>query len=195
MMEKEAKQTIHWLYAVIALTSANVLAGYAASDNVIEIAEITSPSSFEEGVRIVSTLLNLGSLLVVARWVYFAAKVNHNAGVKGLKYSPVWSLAWFFIPVINLWKPYFVVKEHYLARLKSSSFPSPDAKTTFRLWWFSFIASGILANTSYSQTYSSGEIIETNAIFAIASGVALALSCLALIKIIKQFTAGSEQHN
>ncbi len=32
----------------------------------------------------------------------------------------------------------------------------------------------------------------TNAIFKFASGIALVLSCLALIKLIKQFTAGSE---
>ena len=192
MLEKETKQTTYCLYAVIALTFVNILAGYAVSDTVIESAETTAYSFFEENVRIVSTLLNLGSFVVVARWTYLAAKINHDAGLEGLKYSPMSSLAWFFIPVMNLWKPYFAVKEHYLARLQSSSFPSPDAKTTFRLWWFSFVAANILANTSYSQTYSSGEILETNAIFAIASGIALLLSCLALIKIIKQFTAGSE---
>ena len=192
MLEKETKQTTYCLYAVIALTFVNILAGYAVADTVIESAETTAYSFFEENVRIVSTLLNLGSFVVVARWTYLAAKINHDAGLEGLKYSPMSSLAWFFIPVMNLWKPYFAVKEHYLARLQSSSFPSPDAKTTFRLWWFSFVAANILANTSYSQTYSSGEILETNAIFAIASGIALLLSCLALIKIIKQFTAGSE---
>ena len=192
MLEKETKQTTYWLYAVIALTFANIFVAYSVSDAVIENAELTSSLSFREGVRIVSTLLNLGSFVVVARWIYLAAKLNQQAGVKGLRYSPMSSVAWFFVPVLNLWKPYFAVKEHYLARLKSSSFPSPDAKTTFRLWWFSFIASSILANTSYSQTYSSGEIVETNATFAIASGVALVLSCLALIKIVKQFAAGSE---
>ena len=158
----------------------------------IENAALAPSPTFREVTRIVSALFYLGSFVAVARWVYLAAKANEDTGIKGLKYSPVASVAWFFMPVMNLWKPYFAVKEHYLARKQNSRALSSDAKTTFRLWWFSFIASQVLANSSYTQTYPSGVIVGTNAIFKFASGIALVLSCLALIKIIKQFTAGSE---
>ena len=192
MLEKATKQTTYWLYAVIALTFVDILAAYSFSDLIIENSALPPSPPFREVMRIVSTLLYLGSFVAVARWVYLAAKVNQDTGIKGLKYSPVASVAWGFMPVMNLWKPYFAVKEHYLARMQNSRVLSGDAKTTFRLWWLSFIASQVLANTSYTQTYPSGVIVGTNAIFKFASGIALVLSCLALIKIIKQFTAGSE---
>jgi len=192
MLEKETKQTTYWLYAVIALTFVDILAAYSFSDLIIENSALPPSPPFREVMRIVSTLFYLGSFVAVARWVYLAAKVNQDTGIKGLKYSPVASVAWFFMPVMNLWKPYFAVKEHYLARMQNSRALSSDAKTTFRLWWFSFIASQVLANTSYTQTYPSGVIVGTNAIFKFASGIALVLSCLALIQIIKQWTAGSE---
>ena len=192
MLEKETKQTIYWLYAVIALTFVDILAAYSFSDPMIENAAFASSPTIREVTRIVLALFYLGSFFAVARWVYLAAKANEDTGIEGLKYSPVASVAWFFMPVMNLWKPYFAVKEHYLARMQNSRVLSGDAKTTFRLWWFSFIASQVLANSSYTQTYPSGVIVGTNAIFKFASGIALVLSCLALIKIIKQFTAGSE---
>jgi hypothetical protein len=96
---------------------------------------------------------------------------------------------------MNLWKPYFAMKEHYLARLQCSSFPSMNAKTTFYLWWASFLAFGVLANSSYSRTFTSGEVVTTitnSALFSIASGIALILSSLALIKIMRQFSEGEE---
>ena len=192
MLEKETKQTTYWLYAIIVLRAVDILAAYSFSDHIIENAEPSSFPSFREGIRVVSAIFYLGSFVVVARWIYLAAKVNQDAGIEDLKYSPGASVAWFLMPVMNLWKPYFAVKEHYLARLQNSRFLSSDAKTTFLLWWFSFIASNVLANTSYTQTYASGEIVGTNAIFMVASGIALVLSCLAFIKIIRQFTAGSE---
>ena len=192
MLKKETKQTTYWLYAVIALTFVDILAAYSFSDPMIENAAFAPSTTIREVTRIVSALFYLGSFVAVARWVYSAAKVNRDTGMKGLTYSPVASVAWFFMPVMNLWKPYFAVKEHYLARMQNSRVLSGDAKTTFRLWWFSFIASQVLANASYTQTYPSGVIVGTNADFKFASGIALILSCLALIKIIKQFTAGSQ---
>ena len=192
MLEKATKQTTYWLYAVIALTFVDVLAAYLFSDPMIENAALAPSPTIREVTRIVLALFYLGSFFAVARWVYLAAKANEDTGIKDLKYSPVACVAWFFMPVMNLWKPYFAVKEHYLARMQNSRVLSGDAKTTFRLWWFSFMASQVLANSSYTQTYPSGVIVGTNAIFKFASGIALVLSCLALIKIIKQFTAGSE---
>jgi hypothetical protein len=192
MLENETKQTTYWLYAVIVLTVVDILAAYSFSDPIIENADLSSFSSFREGIRVVSAIFYFGSFVVVARWIYLAAKVSQDAGTEDLKYSPGATVAWFLMPVMNLWKPYFAVKEHYLARMQDGRSLSGDAKTTFRLWWFSFIASNVLANTSYTQTYASGEVVGTTAIFTVVSGIGLVLSCLAFIKIIRQFTAGSE---
>ena len=134
MLEKEAKQTSYWLYALIVLTFVDILAAYSLSDPIIENAELSSFPSLREDIRVVSTIFYLGSFVVVARWIYLAAKVNQDASIEDLKYSPVASVAWFLMPVMNLWKPYFAVKEHYLARPQNNSFLSTDAKTTFRLW-------------------------------------------------------------
>ncbi len=88
MLENETKQTTYWLYAVIVLTVVDILAAYSFSDPIIENADLSSFSSFREGIRVVSAIFYFGSFVVVARWIYLAAKVNQDAGTEDLKYSP-----------------------------------------------------------------------------------------------------------
>ena len=59
----------------------------------IENAAFAPSTTIREVTRIVSALFYLGSFVAVARWVHLAAKVNRDTGIKGLKYSPVASVA------------------------------------------------------------------------------------------------------
>ena len=60
------------------------------------------------------TLLGLFSwipALLLLTWIH---RANYNArhlGSRGMRFSPGWSVGWFFIPVLNIWKPYQVLKE------------------------------------------------------------------------------------
>ena len=195
MLERETRDTTYWLYGLIAVSLINIVFDYSIADRSIKNTDYASLSSFQDSFGLVYGIFYFGSFVIIARWIYLAAKVNRDAGIEGLNYSPLSCLWWFAVPVMNLWKPYFAMKEHYLARLQCSSFPSVNAKTTFRLWWASFLAFGVIANSHYSRTYTSGEVVTvvTNAaLFNIASGIALTLSSLALIKIMRQFSEGEE---
>ena len=199
MLEGETRDTTYWLYGVIAVSLVNIGFDYLIADRSIKNTDYASLSSLQDSFGLVYAIFFFGSIALVARWIYLAAKANRDAGIEGLNYSPISSVAWFFVPVMNLWKPYFAVKEQYLVRLKCDSFPSMNSKTTFHLWWFAFLGSNVLANIAgramlpqYSETSSSGEILVTSSLFSIAADIAQILSCLALIKIMRQFTAGEE---
>ncbi len=195
MLKRETKQTTYWLYGLMLLSLVNVVFDYSIADYSLKNADVTSISALKGSFGTAFTIAYFGSIVIVGRWIYRAASANKESGIEGLKYTPLSCLWWFAVPVMNLWKPYFALKEHYLARLQCSSFPSINAKTTFHLWWASFLAFGVLANSSYSRTYTSGEavtVVTNSALFSIASGIALILSSLALIKIMRQFTAGEE---
>lgn len=199
MLQRETRDTTYLLYGVIAVSLINIVFDYSIADRAIKNTDYASLISLQDSFGIVYAIFLFSSFAIVARWIYLAAKANRDAGIEGLNYSPVSSVAWFFVPVMNLWKPYFAVKEQYLARLKCDSFPSMNSKTTFHLWWFAFLGSNVLANIAgramlpqYSEQYSTGEILVTYSLFSIAADIAQILSCLALIKIMRQFTAGEE---
>lgn len=52
----------------------------------------------------------LASVLFLV-WVYRAARAAQDLRGRALAHSPAAAVGWFFVPVMNLWKPYEVLKE------------------------------------------------------------------------------------
>ena len=52
---------------------------------------------------------------LILKWIY---RANYNArqlGASGMKFTPGWSVGWYFIPIFTLWKPYQAMKEIWKA--------------------------------------------------------------------------------
>ena len=206
MTESQTKFATKWLYGVLAISVVNIIINYLMADFALSASDLSvgedatsqqlaSLLSIQSYVAIPYLIMVVGSVFVVARWIYKAANSNQEAGIEGLKYSPAWSVGWFFIPVMNLFKPYFALKEHYFARLKTDEWPSKNAMTTFHLWWASWIATNVLSNRSLRASMNDDVNLHTLVSVSftdIGADIAQILSCLALIKIMKQFTQGHE---
>ncbi len=64
--------------------------------------------------------LIVGLLYVVAyivtaitflRWIHRANLNCHGFGAEGMKFTPGWSIGYYFIPILNFFKPYQAMKE------------------------------------------------------------------------------------
>lgn len=70
----------------------------------------------------------------------------------GLAYSPTWAVVGFFIPLINLFLPYRVVKEIWdksdpsILTEDDLAFTPPDSSPLILLWWVIWVASSVLGN-------------------------------------------------
>lgn len=206
MSKPNTKLAVNWLYGVIAVSVLNVIISYLLADVVISASEgagerdalaqqLADLLTVQSYVAIPYLIAVVGSVIIIARWIYAAARSNSESGIEGLQYSAGWAVGWFFVPVMNLFKPYLALKEHYLARLKVDDWPSRNAMTTFHLWWGSWIATNLLSNRSLR--ISMQEDLTLDAILSVSfidigADIAQILSCLALIKIMTQFTRGSE---
>ena len=70
-------------------------------------------------------------------WIY---RINYNArclGAKEMRYTPGWSVGWYFIPIVHLWKPYQAMKEIYLKTYNLNIEVSNinNVPGFFPLWW------------------------------------------------------------
>tara|TARA_Y100000768_G_scaffold228041_1_gene172162 strand:+ start:166 stop:828 length:663 start_codon:yes stop_codon:yes gene_type:complete len=86
-------------------------------------------------------LMILVAYISGARWIY---RSNYNIrclGARDMRFSPGWSVGWYFIPIANLWKPYQAMKELYIKSSNSEILPS-----YFLLWWLLYITANILGN-------------------------------------------------
>ena len=84
-------------------------------------------------------------------WVY---RVNRNVralGAEGLRYSPGWSVGWFFIPLWNLFMPYNVMKELWQANSSSSNteWRSAPVSPVLGAWW----AVGLLLGITHYEPW------------------------------------------
>lgn len=90
------------------------------------------------GVYILATVLFLV-------WIYRAHKNLSYLGATDLRFTPGWAVGWFFIPIMNLFRPYQVVSEIWKA--SDSEINTKDSFLWKRqptspivgLWWAAFL--------------------------------------------------------
>ncbi|MCD6453152.1 MAG: DUF4328 domain-containing protein [Dehalococcoidales bacterium] len=72
-------------------------------------------------IATVQTIVVVISFILFLIWVYRTHKNLPHLDVKGLRFTPGWSVGWFFVPIMNLFRPYQVVSEAWRA-----SYPAAD---------------------------------------------------------------------
>ena len=134
--------------------------------------------------------------IVFLMWVY---RLNANLRARGnteLRFTPGWTVGWYFVPVLNLWKPYQAMKE--MMHAYSGSAPNTIVHWWWGLWVFSLIfnwfvwqlTSLMMTNPSLEQLISASQLsIATDAIMLIEILVALAL-----VSEIKRITEPATSH-
>ena len=73
-----------------------------------------------------------------AIWIYRSNYIVRYLGAKEMKFTPGWSIGWYFIPIVCFWKPYQALKEIYLKtyNLNSKTQTNDNIHISFQLWWF-----------------------------------------------------------
>jgi hypothetical protein len=96
--------------------------------------------------------LSLLAPVLFLMWMYQATKNVHAFGRIGLRFTPGWSVGWWFIPFASMVMPYQALKEIFRA-----SAPAADGATdanltwsagsvpiTFPLWWGTYLTNGFV---------------------------------------------------
>ena len=66
------------------------------------------------GQRIIGLIqigLSVITGIIFLRWVYFSNFNSGSLGANGMKFTPGWSIGWYFVPFMNFYKPYQAMKE------------------------------------------------------------------------------------
>ncbi|MGH9788063.1 MAG: TonB family protein [Candidatus Acidiferrales bacterium] len=96
-------------------------------------------------------LAALTSTILFMIWLYRAHKNLTALGVEPLRYRSHWAITGYFVPFLNLVRPFQMVREVW----KGSSGTAPEQPTAslVRVWWELTLLTAILANlNSYIET-------------------------------------------
>lgn len=133
--------------------------------------------------------------ILFMRWIYVAKKDLRELGVRSTKFTPGWSVGWFFVPIANLWKPYQAMAETFRAsdpqRMAHSDWRNAPVGIVVKLWWFlwifgvlvAYVSSGMLGRAETVEEFEAA----TNA--QIVSSIVVAASTVTAIGLVRAICA------
>ncbi len=105
------------------------------------------------GVFIVSGVL-------ILRWIYQANQNARQFGAIDMVFSPGWSIGFYFIPIVSLWKPYQAMKEIWQASQNPTNWPVEKVSSILGIWWFFWIANSMVGQAAFRMSRRAEEISE-----------------------------------
>jgi hypothetical protein len=133
-------------------------------------------------------------IVVFLMWLYRARHNLPALGAADIRWSPGWSIAWWFIPIMSLFRPYQVVRETWQAS-DPATMPGWRRDTPpaiFGWWWGLFLVNSIGGNITdrYAKSvggapgFSASVVLTFVDVAALIAGVGAAWAAIQIISDI-----------
>jgi len=150
----------------------------------------------QQVVGIIYLLVFIVSGFLILRWIH---RANYNArqlGAQSMEFTPGWSIGYYFIPVLTLWKPYQAMKEIWQASHNPSDWSFVKISPMIGIWWFLWITTNMLGQAVFRMSTGAEELPELmnlNIVTQVSDVLAipLALVTLAIVNSIYQAQVGA----
>lgn len=140
-------------------------------------------------VDVVTALLGLVQIVIFIilgitflRWIH---RTNKNLGaVSGqpMRFTPGWSVGWYFIPIANLFKPYQAMKEIWEVSHKYQS----GTSSTLGLWWALWLITTFIDEFVFKSIMGAESATEygtSSLIYIVSYGIDIMLDIAALMLV------------
>jgi hypothetical protein len=139
-------------------------------------------------VGLVQFGLSLAVAVVFLMWIH---RLNQNLRAlsdQPLRFTPGWAVGLFFIPIMNLYRPYQVVRE-----LWTVGHRDPAAKCRLvGWWWFLWLVSCVLGRLVFRMTMRANDLssyLAASACTLVSDGLDVVLGVVALVLVARLATA------
>lgn len=144
----------------------------------------------------IASIITVVVTAIVYIWFVFRMTTNlEKFGAKGLRTGSGWVIAYHFIPIISLFKPYQILADGWIASHDVNGRLSEPA--LMRIWWGAWLIGNFAGTIAFRMSMSSGAMgaeitdldlyVMSSWIGIVGSALGIA-SCVALLPIIKQIT-------
>lgn len=157
------------------------LVATTASEVVLSILGFFTSDPNSEDFTSIDGIFGMGALLFLfllittavffCRWTGQVSRNAHALAGRPLKFTPGWAVGWYFIPIANLWKPYFAMREIRNISLGRDAEEKGDSVIVG--WWSLWIIGNLIDNASF-RTANAG-------LHELSVGIDAASSLLSLV--------------
>lgn len=150
----------------------------------LAIADGEASDQRQQIVAIVNMLVFIVSGFLILRWIH---RANYNArqlGAKEMEFTPGWSIGYYFIPVLTLWKPYQAMKEIWQASHNPNDWAFEKISPVVGLWWFIWIITNMVGQAVFRMSTDAVELQELmnlNLITQASDALAIPLALVTLV--------------
>ena len=197
----------YMLYAQIIVASISILSGYLEyqllsdyqngvyTSQEMAVADGEASDQRQGIIGVVYLVVFVISGFLILRWIH---RANYNArqlGAENMEFTPGWSIGYYFIPILALWKPYQAMKEIWKASKNPSNWNSQSVSRLLPIWWSIWIISNIILKWAIfrlsMRAEELNELINLNIITQVSNtlDIALALVLLAMVSNIHNMQA------
>jgi hypothetical protein len=162
--------------------------------------QIDQNDSRQALVAIVQVRLLLFTAIIFGMWTYRMSWNAHSIDESSMEISPGWAVGYYFIPVVNLWKPYSAIKDTF--KTFTSQEEPISGGSALGFWWFCWIVSNILGRVVFrlSMRTETVEELMQSTLFTLASDlfdILLHTAALMMVITLSRVCAGrfDKQHD
>jgi hypothetical protein len=112
-------------------------------------AAATSNDNRQQAIGFTQVALFIVTGIVFLTWIHRANRNARALGAEGMRFTPGWSVGWYFVPIMSLWKPFQAMREIWQASAQPGNWQSVQAPPLVGWWWAMYLISQILAQIAY----------------------------------------------
>jgi hypothetical protein len=158
----------------------------------LAVADGEASDQRQQMVALVYLAVFIVSGFLILRWIH---RSNYNArqlGAKEMAFTPGWSIGYYFIPILTLWKPYQAMKEIWKASHNPSDWQSEKTSSLLGSWWFLWIVTNMLGQAVFRMSTRAEELPELmnlNLISQASEVLSIPLALVTLSIVNRVYTA------
>lgn len=198
---KRSTWTVRLLYLQIAISVIAIITGvmehsvlsdmqdskFASQAEMLQVAEASD--THQTIVGVVQLLIYVVSSIWILRWISVACSNTRSLAAGPMKFSPGWSVGWYFIPFLNLWKPYQAMKEIWRVSANPGNPDIGDDSGLLSLWWFLYLVVSFSGNAAFRLSLRAEEVsqwLAANVLTQISDvfGIPLAIVLMVMVRRI-----------
>jgi len=116
----------------------------------------------QQVIAVIMLALIIATIISFIMWFHRAYKNLHAMNTRILQFTPGWAIGAWFVPILNLGRPFVIMKEIW-EETQSASLPTEEkhlvSPTTIIGWWWAFwIMNSIIGNASGRITRAADSI-------------------------------------
>ncbi len=137
----------------------------------------------------------LASIAIVSMWIYRAHANLEAAGLQDLEFSPGWSVGWFFVPIMNLFKPFQAMRELWNTSHGASNNFGEESPPSVKAWWACYIIGNILSSVGTRLEGHPSEVgISSGLLIGAVGSAFIAASAWFLLQVVREVMEAQRGH-